>query len=271
MTACDPLLGVGEHERARGVDDVDALGAGIHHDPGLLGELLGRGLVAEHEEPDGLHAERAGRAEVLDRDVGLGAVGGDAGDRGAGRVGVLQVVHRAEAGEHEDGDLGLGGLVDGGRDELHLVDLGEAVVEARAAEAVAVRDLDDLHAGRVEGVHDAAHLLLGELVAHRVRAVAQRGVGDPQVALAAGLRGVGEHVGLGQLARRRRGRPRGGWSCHPCQTPAFCASAPAPTSGSGTSPSSADDFHVDATPSRWATMMSPTRAAAAVMMSRLPA
>ena len=54
-----------------------------------------------------------------------------------------------------------------------LVDLGEAVVEARAAEAVAVRDLDDLDAGLVEGVDDAADLLLGELVAHRVRAVAQ--------------------------------------------------------------------------------------------------
>ena len=155
--------------------------------------------MAEHEEADGLHAERPGRTEVLDRDVGLGAVGRDPGDRGAGRVGVLQLVHRAEAGEHEDGDPGLGGLVDGRRDELHLVDLGEAVVEARAAQAVTVRDLDDLHAGPVEGVHDTAHLLLGELVAHGVRAVAQGGVGDPQVALAAGGGGVGEHVGLGHL------------------------------------------------------------------------
>ena len=73
---------------------------------------------------------------------------------------------------------------------LELVDLGEAVVEAGAAEAVAVGDLDDLDAGRVEGVHDAADLLLGELVLHRVRAVAQGGVGDPQVALAPPAAGV---------------------------------------------------------------------------------
>ena len=46
-------------------------------------------------------------------------------------------------------------------------------------------DLDDLDAGRVERVHDAADLGLGELVGHRVRAVAQGRVGDPQIALAA--------------------------------------------------------------------------------------
>ena len=64
--------------------------------------------------------------------------------------------------------LALLGLVDGGGDQLDVVDGGEAVVERRAAKAVAVGDLDDLHAGAVQGVHDAAHLLLGEPVGHRV-------------------------------------------------------------------------------------------------------
>jgi hypothetical protein len=54
--------------------------------------------VGHHQEPDGLQPELAGQPEVLDRDVGLGAVRGDADDRdaevGAGR----DVVLGAEAG-----------------------------------------------------------------------------------------------------------------------------------------------------------------------------
>ena len=74
----DALLGVGEDQRAGGVDDVDALGAGVDHDPGLLGEHLRRSAVAEHEEADRLHVEVARGLEVLARHVGLGAVGGHA-------------------------------------------------------------------------------------------------------------------------------------------------------------------------------------------------
>ena len=78
-------------------------------------------------------------------------------------------------------------------------------------------DLDDLDPGPVERVHRGAHLLLGELVGHRVAAVAQGGVGDPDV--------------VPDL-----------WHVAHALTPSFA----------------------------WA-MSSPTRAAAAVMMSRLPA
>ena len=48
-----------------------------------VGEHLGRLRVGHHQEPDGLEADLAGEAEVLDRDVGLGAVRGDADDRHA--------------------------------------------------------------------------------------------------------------------------------------------------------------------------------------------
>ena len=120
-------------------------------------------------------------------------------------MGGAEVVDGPEPGKHEDGDLGLGRLVDGGPDELHLVDQAEAVVEARPAEAVAVRDLDDLDAGLVEGVDDTPDLRLGVLVLHRVRAVAQRRVGDPQVPLATPGRGVGQDVGLGRRVRDDRG------------------------------------------------------------------
>ena len=36
----DALLGAGQHEGAGRVDDVDALGAGVDHDPGLPRELV---------------------------------------------------------------------------------------------------------------------------------------------------------------------------------------------------------------------------------------
>ena len=55
-----------EHQRAGGVDDVDALAAGVGHDAGLLGQLLRRNGVAHHQEADGLQAQLAGQPEVLD-------------------------------------------------------------------------------------------------------------------------------------------------------------------------------------------------------------
>ncbi|MPN37980.1 hypothetical protein SDC9_185501 [bioreactor metagenome] len=69
--------------------------------------------------------------------------------------------------------LALGGL-----DQVHLVDPGEAVVERGAGQTVAVGHLDDVHAGCVEGAGDVLDLVEGELVADRVRPVAQRGVDD---------------------------------------------------------------------------------------------
>ena len=98
-----------------------------------------------------------------------------------------------------------------GRDQLDLVLAGEAVVERRAAQAVAVRDLDDLDARRVQRVHGGADLLLGELVRHRVTAVAQGRVGDPELPRACGRRGghavtaAAAGAGSAQLARRRGG------------------------------------------------------------------
>ena len=184
-------------------------------------------------------------------------------------MGTLEVVHRREPGQQEDGDLGPGGLVGRGGDQVELVDKAEAVVEAGAAEAVTVTHLDDLHARPVQGVDHGPHLLLGELVAHRVRAVAQRGVGDPQVRRAAAGRRVLEDVALGDVLGDH-GDVLGtdDHVAHDGQTPAFWVD---PMSGAACSPSSVEDFHDASTPRRWASMRSPTRAAAAVMMSRLPA
>jgi hypothetical protein len=184
--------------------------------PGLLREVLRRRAVGHHEEPGGLHAQVAGGGEVLRRDVRLGAVGGHAHHARTRVAGPLEVLDRADPGHEEHRDRRLLRLLAGGRDELHLVGAGEAVVERAAAQAVAVGHLDHLDARPVERAHRVAHLRLGELVGHRVAAVAQGGVDDADV--------------VRQL--------RAAHANAPCLASAIC---------------------------------SPTWAAAAVMMSRLPA
>ena len=63
----------------------------------------------------------AGRAEVLHRDVGLGAVGRDPGDRRADVAGMPQVLDRADAGQQQHRDLRLLASSHGGGDQLELV------------------------------------------------------------------------------------------------------------------------------------------------------
>ena len=132
-------------------------------------------------KPDGLQTELTRQAEMLDGDVGLGAVRGDPADRPAVALGLLDVLLGAHAGQHQEGDLGLLGGLGRQLDQLLFGGLGEAVVEARPAQAVAVGDLDDRHPGRVECGHDGADFVLGELVALVVRPVPQRRVGHPDV------------------------------------------------------------------------------------------
>ncbi len=218
-----PGLRLAEDQRAGRVDHVHALRARVNHDPGLPGQLSGPDPVAEHQEPDGLHAEVAGGGEMLHGDVGLGAVRGDPGHRRPGVPGMPQVVGRAEAGQQQHRDPRAARLLHRRGDQAELVLGREAVVERRAAEPVAVRDLDDLHVRLVQRVHHRADLPLGELVRERVRPVAQRRVGQPDPLRAAAPGARFQAAGHGALT----GRP--------------------------------------------AASSSPTRAAAAVMMSRLPA
>jgi hypothetical protein len=128
--------------------------------------------VRHHQEPDRLQAQLAGQPEVLDRHVGLGAVGSDPADRAAVVLRLFNVFFGAHAGQHQEGDLGFFGRLGGELDQLLLGGLGEAVVERRAAQSVAVGHLDDRHPGRVERRDDRLDLVLGELVAFVVRAVA---------------------------------------------------------------------------------------------------
>ena len=85
--------------------------------------------MRHHQESDGLHAEIAGQPEMLDGDVGLGAVRRDPGDASAGVTCAAQIIHGADPRHQEHSDRGLGGLLDARPDQGELVLAGEAVVE----------------------------------------------------------------------------------------------------------------------------------------------
>ena len=186
----DPVGDTLEDQRPGGVHDIDALAAGIGHDPGLLGELLRRDGVRHHQEPDRLEAELAGQPEVLNGHVGLGAVGGDPADRATVVLRLLDVLLGAHPWQHEERDLGLLGRLGRELDQLLLRRFRESVVEARPAEPVTVRDLDDRNTRRVEGRDDGTHLVLGELMTLVMGPVAQRRVGHPDIP-----HGVEENIG----------------------------------------------------------------------------
>ena len=101
----DPAADVVGQERARRVDDEDALAAGVGDDPRLLRHARRIEQVGRVEVAVGRHAELAREAEVLHADVGLGADGRDAGDGRAGVVRDLEIGLGADAGEDRDRDL----------------------------------------------------------------------------------------------------------------------------------------------------------------------
>ena len=145
---------------------------------------------------------------------------------------LLQVAGEADAGQQQHRDLCPGHGTDRRRDEVVLVMCGETVVEGRATQPVTVADLDDRHAGRVKGTRDRGHLL--------------------------GREPVGERMGTVTECRVRETEPQ-----------------PWRVRGQGGCERRRGDHHADASASmpanRRAAMVSPTRTADAVMMSRLPA
>ena len=104
----DPLADAVHGEPAAGVGDVYAVGAVGLHERGLPGELVCGGQVAHHQEPGDVHAEVPGGADVLGRDVGLGAVGRDADRADTEGVGVLQLGDRADTGQQQGREGGAG-------------------------------------------------------------------------------------------------------------------------------------------------------------------
>ena len=84
---------------ATGIHHVDALGTIRLHQLGLLGERCRRGHVRHHQEADRVHTELAGVLNVLFGDVCFGAMRGDPHGAGAGGIGRIQIVYRANPGD----------------------------------------------------------------------------------------------------------------------------------------------------------------------------
>jgi hypothetical protein len=129
--------------------------------------------VRHHQEADGIHAQLARQGDVLFGHVGFGAVRGDANGAHAEIVRHAQVIDGTDAGQQQRGHLGALHQRNH-RAEIFLVGMrGKAVVDRRAAEAIAVGDFDQRHAGFVQSAGDGAHLVERHLVALGMHAVAQ--------------------------------------------------------------------------------------------------
>ncbi|MCY1432048.1 hypothetical protein D9M71_480330 [compost metagenome] len=190
---------IGQHVAGR-VGDVHAVGAVALHQLALLGQPFGAVHVRHHQEADGVHLQLAGDADVLLGNVRLGAVGGHADGVHAQVAGHAQVVDGADARQQQGGDLGLLHQRDHRRQVFLVAVRREAVVHRASAQAVAVGDLDQRHAGGVQAAGDVLHLLQADLVALGMHAVAQAHVVDGDF-LAAKIHG--------RLLRRGRVAGRG--------------------------------------------------------------
>ena len=134
--------------------------------------------MGHHQEAHHFEIAILGQPDVLLGDVGFGDVRGDAGDLGAEAGGHVEVFLGADARQKQHGQLAA---LQHRRDGLQIGFVGSgraAVLDAGAAEAVAVRDLDRVDAGVVHRRGDRGHLLGRELMGDRVHAVAERRVDD---------------------------------------------------------------------------------------------
>jgi hypothetical protein len=169
----DAGLHVVRQHVAGAVGHIHRVGAVALHQLALAGDALGVVEVGHHQEAGGVHAQLAGKGDVLGRGVGLGAVGGHVHAAGAAVVGRLQLAHGAQAGDQQHRHLGLGHLRRHGRD-VFLVAVGrKAVLQGIAAQAGAVGDLDIGHTRRVQGGGDLDHLVDADLFALGMHAVTQ--------------------------------------------------------------------------------------------------
>ena len=168
---------VGQHVAGR-VGDVDAVGAIALHQQPLAHQLFGAGHVGHHQEADGVQAQFTRLGDVLLRDIGFGAVGGDADGGDAQILGHQQMLDSADTGDQQRRHFGALHQRDHGF-QVFLVGVGrKAVVDRATAEAVAVRDFNQRHPGGVQAAGDAFHLLQRHQMALGVHAVAQSHVVD---------------------------------------------------------------------------------------------
>ena len=119
-------------------------------------ERVGLDHVAHHQEADRIHAKVARSGDMLAGDIGFGAVGRDPHGRHAQPVSGPQILDGAYAGNEQSGQSRMLDDVGHGFDPFPIGVRTEPIVEARAVEAVAMRDLDRVDAGLVQRLGDAA-------------------------------------------------------------------------------------------------------------------
>ena len=98
--------------------------------------------VTHHQEAHGLHAEFTREFDVLAGNVGFRAMRGDPHDACARVVRGTEIVHGADTGQQQRGDLRVGDDLGDGRDPFRVGMRAETIVEAAALQAVAMRDFD---------------------------------------------------------------------------------------------------------------------------------
>ena len=165
-----------EQQGARGIGDIDAVRAVILHQLGLFGEALGLVHMGQHQQTGDIHAEIARDLDMLLGNIGFGAMGRDPHRTGPRLIGVLQVFHRADTGQQQDGE---DGIIDNFGRRLDPFEIGlgaKAVIERSAGQPVAMGDFDAADAGLVERAGDLPDLVERIAVADGMHAVAQRGV-----------------------------------------------------------------------------------------------
>ena len=137
--------------------------------------------MAHHEEAGHVHAEIAGDADMLLRNVGFGAVGRDANRTHTKVIGALQFLDGADAGQDQRGEDRLVQHFRYRFDPLPIGVGAEAIVEARTRKAVAMRDFDCVDAGIIQRLGDAADMVEAVHVADGMHAIAQRHVLNVQL------------------------------------------------------------------------------------------
>ena len=110
---------------------------------------------------------------MLLRDVGFGAMGGDADRAHAKVIGMLQVMDGADAGQQQSGEFGV--LDDAGHrfDPVPIGMRTETVIETGAFQAVAMRYLDRVDLRVIQRLGDLADMIQAVLMADGVHAVTQ--------------------------------------------------------------------------------------------------
>jgi len=124
-----PIGCIRDQQGTRGVGHVDAMRSVRFHQLCLLGQRLWRAHMRHHQEPGDVESEVARSADVLLRDIGFCAMGGDPDRADTGLCGILEVVDCADPRDQQRGQPGM--LEHGGcrLDPLEVGVLSETIIE----------------------------------------------------------------------------------------------------------------------------------------------